>query len=814
MSSLSNAVEPSTLSNYFGEAAITMLFGMGFYLVNKFKKDDKQSKSKETQELSSSNEFVNITSLSDFHLKIKENTSKTPYEILNLMINLKLSPSIETYNLLIFNACKNGYFSEAKRLKEEIFDMTSPIYPDIQTFNLLIKGLHLEYISKRSETSENIKNSHQPMNSIALEEFDKEISTLRIEMKTRGISPSVETENIYLNILHEQNRNDAALNYFDFFHRTCEFDIYTFTIALRIIRSIVNDFHYNRKTDKTISTGNYNYSRTSNKQLFNYLSKYSDKISVIKDFVDKKLNEIKDSQDHRLQVPKGDFEGYVSGLIDAFIALKDHESAKKAFVQYSPHDEASFVSLIRVYTIEKNLKLAIESFLSLKKNKFSLGKTPTISGYGAILNACAKLDNMNLAEEILQEMFSHKIFPNSHVYSTVINGYRLSGRFDLALQAYKLAEMDKENYNIAVLNTILNACAEENEFKTLYAIYDEAIEKYKIIPDKITFSVLIKSYSKHQEFDKLWDLYSYLLKNKIYDEITFNSLLDTFANAEHESNLYEIYTEMKNNKINVSVVTYGVLLKFYVNQANKERSEEIYQEILRKNITPSIVIFQLMIKLYAYLGYYNKIWNIYKSMVNKYNLTPDFQLYDSLIRIGLKNNDLIQVKTIILDASKNEVFPEKHLIDSFFTKLFSAEDINRKSKMAYSNEISIAYSKQGRYLSKKAYQIMDSIFHKSQNNYSLNPNSHNNNNKYDCIFEEINEARQSYFKDYYSFGESHIPNSQCKTLNANFNFTKNKFDIGLNDISSELKPRFESLQNIYSKSYGYNKVGQSIYSEN
>ena len=44
MQSLNNNTSTSSkLGNYIGEVAITMLFGMGYYVVNKFnKKDDKQ----------------------------------------------------------------------------------------------------------------------------------------------------------------------------------------------------------------------------------------------------------------------------------------------------------------------------------------------------------------------------------------------------------------------------------------------------------------------------------------------------------------------------------------------------------------------------------------------------------------------------------------------------------------------------------------------------------------------------------------------------------------------------------------------------
>jgi pentatricopeptide repeat protein len=788
-SSLSNAVEPSTISNYIGEAAITMLFGMGYYFVNKIK-DKNNNKKVSTSELNGiqsseqEKEFINLTSLTEYHTKIKENTTKTPVEILAVINKNKFLPTIDTYNLLIINACKNGFFSEARSLKEEIFDMTSAIYPDIKTFNLLMKGLQLELNAVVSEISNN--DEKVKTRQLGIEKFDTEWGKFKEEIKNRGLKLISETHNIYMDILLEQKRYQKGLDYFEQHHKSMEFDLYTYTTALRLVKNILSDFNFNNKTadlkyfDKENKNKNKNL---SNRKVSDFYEDYNQRINYIKKTVDIKIKETIEKDN---KIPKGDSENYFASLMDSFIALKDHEQAKKVFKEYSLKDESSFVSLMKIYTIEKNLDMALSSFLTLKKNRSLENKFPTISGYGSILNACAKLGNMKLAEEILSEMFSHKIYPNSYVYSTVINGYRISGRLDLAIQAYKLAEMDKGNLSIAVVNTILNTCAEEGEFKKLFSIYESAVNEHNVKPDKITFSILIKSYSKHKQLDKLWDLYSDLIKNKIFDEITFNSLLDVFANAEHEKNLYEIYSEMKKNKINISVFTYGVLLKLFVNLANKERSEEIYQEILRKKITPSIVIFQLMIKLYSYLGYSNKVWNVYQSMINDYNLTPDSQLFDSLLRINLKNNLLLNVKLLIKKALQSNVYIENYLVESFFIKLSSSEELTKKMKKSYANEISSEYSSYGKNLTQKCYHLMDEIFHNKYNNKNYHEEEGYNNNNY---------------------------NKNNNYKNENSDKKNNKFDIEFSKQNSYSKYRYESLDNVYNKGQkdAKNMIGKSIY---
>lgn len=797
--SLSNEVNSSSLSNYLGEAAITMLFGMGYYFVNKFNKQDKEKK----EVLIENSLIQNEVSLQDFHKKIKDNSTQNPMEILSQMQKSKLTPTIETYNVLMINACKNGFFSEARKLKEEIFETTSPIYPNVQTFNLLLKCVQLELMS----SLDGIQNLEEKENQlqIAIKKFNKEYTILLDEMENRGLKPSAETNNIYMDILLEQGRSELGLSHFEKVHKTLEFDIYTFTTALKIIRNILNNYHYNNKTKdlESFKKNNFNNNKKFNNKhqtKNDYYTIYNEKINYIRKYVEEKVNEIKEEKlKDNVIYSKGEYENYISSLIDAFISLKDHDQAKNIFKNYSPREEASYVSMIKIFTIEKNLNNALNTFLTLKKNKGLESKNPTISGYGAILNACAKLGNMKLAEEILKEMSSNSVQPNSHVYSTLINGYRLAGRLDLAIQAYNIAEQDTQNLTTAVVNTILNACAEEGEFKKVASIYESLIDSKKVKPDKITFAILIKSYSKHNEFDKLWDLYSYLIKNKIFDEITFNSLLDVFANVEHETNLYEIYNDMKINKINISVYTYGVLLKLYVNLANKERSEEIYQEILRKKLTPTIVVFQLMIKLYSYLGYPQKVWAIYQSMINNYNTTPDNQLFDSLLRINLKFSLLYNVKNLINHAFSTNSHIEKYLVESFFIKLNASEELSSKEKKNLANEISHAHNKKGIILSRRVYEIMDEIFHGSSNKYQNNSNSNSN---YKNVYSYIDDDYSEFTED----KEVRNEDSPQKT---------NKFDIKSEKLSNYSKMRYNTLKNIYEKCYGVTKkAGTSIYDDN
>lgn len=776
-----------------------MLFGMGYYVVNKISKSSEDKKKLESQ-------TEQITeSLSSFHLKIKENTTKSAFELLSNMNEAKLVPIIETYNLLIFNSYKNGFYSDAKKLSAQIFDNTFHLKPDCQTFNLILKGTHIELFSDFLLKNKNIKHfvddeTKESLDKIS-KQFDSEFLKIKQDMKNRGFEMQAETENIYIDILVDQNRLEEALDHFDKVHKNIQFDLYTYTICLRIYKTLLNNYHYNTKTT------NFSKNNSSKNDIY---EKYNAKINYIRNVVDEKMKEYlsKHSLSHKEGISRSDYETYIATLLDTYIALRDNEQAKNAFNDYKPKDEGAYVSMIRIYTLEKNLKKALDIFTSLKNEKKLEDKTASISGYGAILNACAKLGNMKLAELILSEMFKNNIKPNSYVYSTVINGYKLANRLDLAIEAYKLAEKDEENLSIAVVNTILNSCADEGKYDILNEIFDKSISDEKVIPDKITFSIMIKAYAKHKETLKLWDLYYYLLKNKIYDEITFNSLLDAFANQEHESNLYEIYSEMKKNQINVSIVTYGVILKLYVNQANRERCEEIYREIISLKLMPTMIIFQLMIKLYSYLGFTDKVWEIYENMVNIFNMTPDAQLFESLVRICLKSNLVHKVKNLIKHALSTKTHLENYLYEAFLTKI-SHSEISKEEKCKLVNEVTLALSDRKINLDNRCYQIIEDISKGKvtkknfyNNNYNNQKYNNYNNKYYKNKNYNYNKGGYGQNNDYYDENDQYYYNESKKE-------NTNKFDVKENNLEKNDKERFKSLNDVFGKKP--NTEGKSIY---
>lgn len=654
MTELLNAANIGDISNYVGDVAITMLFGVGYYMINKLKKD---KGSKKEMAVATLNPDAKVESLEAFNQIVLNNSEKRAPELLKLLFCNSLQPNLQTYNLILFNSYKNEFYADAEAFAKDMFDIASPFTPNEETFSIILKGNHFKLGNKAD-----------------ISEFDNEYKNLKLQMRSRGIKDNLLFFNNYINILVEQNRQTDAWKEFkdnddnSFF----KYDIYTYICLLKGVFSAV------LKSEASNDT-------------FNML-----------DYIEERVKEKLIDKTNIAFAKEEEIIEYKCLMMKNYSAINNYEKVKQ---YYSKECEKSVVILISFYTKNQMFAEAIAAFDEFIK----VCTKPNVYIFGAIINSACKSGEMRKAEELLSQMLKLEIFPNSQIYSCMISGYSNSNEIYLALQTFRLAELDLNNNSIVVVNSILNALAEHKMFKQLHLIFTKTANDKKIIPDKITFTTLIKAYSKSGEFDKLWDLYGFLKKNEIYDEILFNSMLDAFANVQHEENLYEIYSEMKRKKIPTSVYTFGVLLKLYVSNRNVERSEEIFNEILRKGIKPSIIIFQLMANLYSIQNNYSKVWQVYDSMLTQHKVQPDVQLSESIVKTMIHHGQFSKAGKVIIDTLYSGTNISQRTIEFFFKQLAYCNYLELKQLKNIAEKVLDAYNDCRVKLPYSCYQYLDSV---------------------------------------------------------------------------------------------------------
>jgi len=106
------------------------------------------------------------------------------------------------------------------------------------------------------------------------------------------------------------------------------------------------------------------------------------------------------------------------------------------------------------------------------------------------------------------------------------------------------------------------------------------------MPSAITFSILIKMYSKAKNIDKAFDIYeNEMPKYNVYPGlVTYTCLLQTCIHNKKCHKAIELFIKMKSEEIEGDQITYNTLINGCIKNRYYQDAYEISVESLDKNI--------------------------------------------------------------------------------------------------------------------------------------------------------------------------------------------------------------------------------------
>jgi pentatricopeptide repeat protein len=653
MSRVQNAVGiGGVIENYVADVAVTMVFGLGYYLfkaINK-KKDNQKSESwsDPTDNLKSLKgklegaleRWQYAKTVEEYHELIKTDYEgiQDPFAILNLMNKKGIIPTIETYNALLLNCLSSNHNEFAELLKEEILDPMGPVGPNTYTLNVLIKGLNLK-IRGLSQSSE--KHSKEFLHK----EFDNGLIKILQSMESRSVYMDLITQNTILDSLIDQGRLNEAWNQYSSMKRCFTPDMYTYSTLLRGIKYIPD---------------------------------------LSEDWLEKAFGILEEAKSmYDLD------ENFLNTLLDACVKFNRIDKAEDLFKDIETRgkpvlSEYTYNIMVKGYGKVFKLNKALEMFSKIK----TLGETyyPNTISYGAMLNACVRCKNILLAEELVTEMTKNKVEKNLYIYSTMINGYRKTKNSNKALELYdyliekleadekQLKENGTQNnpikLNTIFFNSVLDVCVDSSKFEKMDKIYNyfklksEFDNQFPQV-DLITYSIVMKGYAKGNYLEKVTEIYSQLRAKKDLqlDEVLYNTLIDCYARSKDEENVFKIFSDMKNNNVKVGVITYGVLIKLYCNMGNCNKAFELFDECVKSDIKPSVVIYQMLIKLQVKSNFIDRAVTLFRNMVLN-GVKPDAMIYELIIKSCIEHERIKEAFEFTLNATKENLKLEKYIYDN------------------------------------------------------------------------------------------------------------------------------------------------------
>lgn len=482
------------------------------------------------------------------------------------MLNLNITPTIVTFNTLIYSYFKHGIPRKAWTLFEQL--KISNTKPDNFTYTTMINGIKNAQgfdLKLAFQLFDEYKQIHKPDQIIFNCLLDACINSSNFE-KARQILDEIKRE-------CPENQCDE-ITYNTLIKGCCKSKQLTEAIGffeeMKAGKIKPNRITYNSLIDTCVKTNKMNIAwRFYDEMLRSEIIPDNFTYSIL-------INGIKSNNTNKEELTKtinlleklekmGDQfqpdEILYNSLIDACVKFNEINKALCLFEEMKKKSiEPSAITygiLIKAFGKMNDLVKAFKIFEQIKMNNLKINDVT----YGCLLDACVKNNRIDLALVLFEKIKQDNITLNTILYTTLIKGFSKASKLEEALQIFKIMKQNPQTYpNIITYNCILDACVKSRAFDQALSLFEEM--KGILKPDLITYSTLIKGFSKFGDLKVAFNLFNSMIESKILpDDPLNNMMLEACFCAKNSELGLRIFDTLNEIKVKLSSISYGIIIK-------------------------------------------------------------------------------------------------------------------------------------------------------------------------------------------------------------------------------------------------------------
>ncbi|KAF9597405.1 hypothetical protein IFM89_017751 [Coptis chinensis] len=314
-----------------------------------------------------------------------------------------------------------------------------------------------------------------------------------------------------------------------------------------------------------------------------------------------------------------------------------------------PTNPLSLSSVKSKLRAEHDPDKALEIYKTVSNNKNYT--SPLASRYTQDLTI-KRLAKSKRFEDIQTLINSHKNDPKikqENYFSTLIRSYGIVGMCESALKLYgEMEELGTPRSSIS-FNALLVAYNFSRKFDEVPKLFSDMSEKYGIVPDKISYAILIKAYcelslpesafsvmkkmdakgieitaiayttildslyknDKIEEAEKLWK--DMIEKGCLPDVCAYNVRIMNAHRGKPEGVL-GIIDEMSNAGLKPNIISYNYLFTCYCKNGMVDEAKKVYRDL---GCSPNAATYRLHIDCLCKNGEFEEAYKIFKKSVNK-----------------------------------------------------------------------------------------------------------------------------------------------------------------------------------------------------
>jgi pentatricopeptide repeat protein len=218
----------------------------------------------------------------------------------------------------------------------------------------------------------------------------------------------------------------------------------------------------------------------------------------------------------------------------------------------------------------------------------------SVTTYNALLDACARSADMWRVPKLLDEMAHQGIELNTISYSTILKGYCMESKLDMAFDILETMKLNKQcRPDEVTFNSLIDGCARKGLFDRGVALLKE-MEEFGIPPTNFTLSVLVKLAGRSRKLDMAFELtsklslqYNFKLNAQVY-----SNLINACIQNKDIPRAFSVLQMMLEDEVQPEVRTYQLLIDASTSLGRYDDAAELLRAALGlSEVLPSLAGF-------------------------------------------------------------------------------------------------------------------------------------------------------------------------------------------------------------------------------
>lgn len=272
--------------------------------------------------------------------------------------------------------------------------------------------------------------------------------------------------------------------------------------------------------------------------------------------------------------------------------------------------------------------------------------------YGSLIEALINSDCLQEAESVFNQLPSRKIKVNSVILSTMIKGYSKRGCHDKAIDLF-------ENYrasgnmrlNLICYNSVIDASVNYRDMRLAEEYFDE-MYYYNIMPDLITYSIMIKGHSFNKNPSQAVHLLNAMIKEGITPDLRiFNNLLELCSSFKDCNKGIKVFSLMNRSGCHPNLISFGIMVKIYGFSREVEKAFSLLKYMDSLGIIPSVIFFTNLMHISIANKKPDSAVQAF-NLMEQYGLAPDQfcanKLMEGLVKTCKNQSTVDEIKSRLL----------------------------------------------------------------------------------------------------------------------------------------------------------------------